>query len=122
MSGLFQDLRYTVRQLRNQPAFTAVAVLTLSLGIGASTAVFTILDAVLLRPLPYQDSSHLVAIWNSELRNPGTKIFAPYRDFEEFQSRSHTVDAAGGGNLGPRRRNSHLARLSPPGPGDSGHG
>jgi putative ABC transport system permease protein len=93
MSGLAQDLRYALRQLRKSPGFTAVAVITLGLGIGASAAVFSIFDAVVLRPLPYRDASRLVAIWSSELHQPGAKIFAPYRDFEEFKFRSHSFES-----------------------------
>jgi len=87
-----QDVRYALRQLRKSPAFTTLTVLTLALGIGATAAVFSIFDAVLLRPLPYRDASRLVAVWSSEIRQPGSKLFAPFRDFEEFKSRSHSFD------------------------------
>src|SRR5215831_12825085 len=62
MHGFFQDLRYAARQLRKAPGFTLVAVLSLTLGIGAATAVFSIVYAVLLHPYPFRDWERLVTL------------------------------------------------------------
>jgi len=67
MSGLVQDLRYALRQLRKNSVFTIVVVITLGLGIGANTAIFSVVHTVLLAPLPYRDVDRLTMIWG---RNP----------------------------------------------------
>jgi putative ABC transport system permease protein len=83
-----RDFRHALRMLHRSPGFTTVAVLTLALGIGANTAIFSVVDSVLLRPLPYHDPDNLVMVWesNSQHPNPHNTVSPP--NFLDWQSRN----------------------------------
>ena len=74
---MLQDIRYAIRVLVKSPAFAAVAVLSLALGIGANTAIFSLLNALLLRPIPVQDPAGFVSVFTTDQRNPGNLPLHP---------------------------------------------
>jgi putative ABC transport system permease protein len=92
MIGMVQDLRYALRQLRKNPGFSAVAILTLALGIGANTAIFSVIQGVLLRPLPFHDSDHLFAVWAESPEEKSVKTGASGPDFEDYKEQSRSFE------------------------------
>jgi predicted permease len=89
LERLGQDLKYAFRQLKRSPVFTATLIATLTLGLGATAAMFTVVDHVLLRPLPYADSHQLVAI--NEAGKRGVTGGTPFLDLQQWHQRSHAL-------------------------------
>jgi hypothetical protein len=86
MEELVQDVRYGLRMLRKSPGFTAVALLTLALGIGANTAIFSVVYGILLRPLPYHDSGRLIVL--NETTPKVGMVSVSYPDFLDWRAQS----------------------------------
>jgi predicted permease len=96
LESLWQDARFALRMLRKTPGFTAIAVLTLALGIGANTAVFTVVYSALLRPLPYSHPENIIALGESrDPQNPGPAEIS-YPDFLDWQKSSKTLQSIAG--------------------------
>jgi putative ABC transport system permease protein len=93
METIFQDLSYGARILKKSPVVTSVIVLTLALGIGANTAIFGIVQAVLLRPLPYRDPTRLTLTFDAAVHDRTGVFFAPYRQFQVWAEKNHSYEA-----------------------------
>src|SRR5262244_97174 len=87
---MFQDLRFGLRMSLKKPGFTSIAVLTLALGIGANTAIFSVVNALLLRPLPYQESERLVLL--SEKSRTGDRLSASWPNAADWQARAQSFE------------------------------
>ncbi len=91
VADLLADLRYAARRLRRAPGFTAVAVVTLALGIGATTAIFSVVQPILLEPLPYPGARRVAMIW--ELAHDGSRIDGTFGMYRALAERAHSLDA-----------------------------
>jgi len=91
MPNLVHDVRYAIRLLLKRPGFAAVAILTLALGIGATTAIFSVVNAVLLSPLPFPNADRLVQVRIASSNDEGFSL--PDADFLAWRSQNRTCDA-----------------------------
>ena len=96
MTTTLQDLRYAARALRKSPGFTAVAALTLALGVGANTAIFSVVNAVMLRPLPFAEPDQLVRIWESNVERGWPTFAMSHPNFLDFRAQAHELRVARG--------------------------
>ena len=93
MSTFLKDLRYAARMLLKNPGFSAVAVVALALGIGANTAIFSVVNAVLLRPLPYPQPEEVVAVWAGDNSKPDPRTAFSFPDFADLRAQNQVFSA-----------------------------
>ncbi|HSQ29810.1 MAG TPA: ABC transporter permease [Gemmatimonadaceae bacterium] len=93
IDSLGQDIRYALRTLRRQKAWTTIAVLTLALGIGATTAMFSVVNSLVLHPLPYRDADRVVTVWSTPPKSPDFMIAPEPRFFARWQMAAHGLEA-----------------------------
>src|ERR671929_1973907 len=91
MGTLLQDVRYGLRVLRRRPGFTLVAVLTLALGVGVNTALFTVFDALVLRPLPLRDPARLVNVYGLDSKGERRPLYS-YTDYLDLRERATSFE------------------------------
>src|ERR1043166_184991 len=89
---MFTDFRYALRMLVKAPGFTIIAILTLALRIGAHSAIFSVIDAVLLRPLPFSKPDQLIAVW-SKIAGESEKETGSFPDYADLRDQSQTIDS-----------------------------
>jgi hypothetical protein len=92
METLLKDISYGIRTLVKSPGFTVVAVVALTLGIGANTAIFSVVNSVLLRPLPYSDPSRLIQLWEANTAKGRSEIPASYPNFADWRDQNHVFE------------------------------
>jgi putative ABC transport system permease protein len=121
MTTIMRDVRYAARQLAREPGFAVVILLTISLGIGGATAIFSVVHAVLLRPLPYHDESRIVMVWETEPAAGVDKMVGTPGNFQDWRAQTRTIDHLGAlmdfeatltGRGEPRRVNSRRVTAS----------
>src|SRR5260370_3342819 len=93
MQTLLQDVRYGLRMLAKNPGFTLIAILTLALGIGANATIFSVINSVILRPLPFPEPERLVAIRGADTRNNERGRPVSYPDFADLRSQTRTLES-----------------------------
>ena len=96
MRSLWQDLRYGLRALRKRPGFTLLSILTLAIGIGVNTAIFSIVNAALLRPLPYAEPDRLVRIWETRTAKDLSEMDASYPNYVDWIKQSSVFEELAG--------------------------
>ena len=90
---MLKDIRYGLRSLIKHPTFTVVSIVTLALGIGANTAIFTVVNAVVLRPLPFQDGDRLAVVWTTKDTNQEQAL--SFADYNDLKNQTKTFSAVG---------------------------
>src|SRR5882724_13717553 len=92
METILQDVRYGVRMLMKAPSFSIVATIALALGIGANTAIFSVVNAVLLKPLPFANSDQLMVVWETDSALGAQRSTASYPNFSDWRDQNHVFE------------------------------